>query len=325
MNRFLPSLLTISVALGLGALIGALFRRYAQDQRTLVRWRVHVQRLCLLLLNPIASIGAVWILPLRHSGLLFVPAVGVFNLAFGLLVGCLAMALKPLPSAGQRIGFRLSCSITNIGSIGGLIVFVLLGEPAFALVPLYKLFEEYWYYGVLFPYARQQAIKAGLLPNTGQPTGLLRRLFSDPFFVMAVLSIALGLSLDLSGLERPGIFAEINSWLIPANSFLLLLATGTQISVRHLPTHWRPALTVSLLRLALVPACTLSFALLLGFAAGDPMTIKTIVILSMMPIGFTSLVAASLFNFDSDFISAAWIVSNASLLLSLPLLSLMLT
>ena len=57
--------------------------------------------------------------------------------------------------------------MTNIRNIGGLIVFLLLGEIAYSLVPFYKLLEELWYYGVLLPYARQQAFDNGLMNPRG--------------------------------------------------------------------------------------------------------------------------------------------------------------
>lgn len=58
MNRFLPSLLTISIGLGLGFLIGMLFRRYAKNQEPLSRLRIQIQKLCLLVIDPIAFVGA---------------------------------------------------------------------------------------------------------------------------------------------------------------------------------------------------------------------------------------------------------------------------
>jgi hypothetical protein len=51
------------------------------------------------------------------------------------------------------IVFSLFSSMTNLGSIGSLVAFLILGEQGFALVPFYKLFEEAWVYGRCFPIA----------------------------------------------------------------------------------------------------------------------------------------------------------------------------
>ncbi len=323
MTRFLPTLLTISLGLGLGFLLGMLFRRYATNQDILPRLRILVQKLCLLVLNPIAFVGAVWILPIERGPLILLPVVCIFGQASGFLIGCLAMRIKPLPPA-QAIGFRTSCSFTNTGNMGGLIVFLLLGEIAFALVPLYKLLEEFWGYGVLFPYARQQAIKAGLIEEAGKQMHPLLRIVSDPFFLIVALSILLGLTFNLLDLERPTFYGELNSWLIPTSSFLLLAAVGSQIRIGRIPLYWKPALVITGLRMCLIPLCVLAFALLLGFGAGDSLTLKTIAILGMMPMAFISLVPASLYNLDSDLVSTAWIFTTGSLIVSVPLLSFLL-
>ncbi len=323
MNRFLPSLLTIFLGLGLGFLLSTLFRRYAKNQDTLPSLRIQLQKLCLLVLNPIAFIGAVWILPIERGPLILLPLVCIFGQASGFFIGYLSMRIKPLPPA-QAIGFRTSCSFTNTGNMGGLIVYLLLGEVAFALVPLYKLFEEFWCYGVLFPYARQQAIKAGLIQERGKQRHPLLRIASDPFFLIVVCSIMLGLTFNLLDFERPEVYAEINSWLIPTSSFLLLAAIGTQIRIGRIPLYWKPALAISLLRMCLIPFCVLGFALLLGFGSGDVLTLKTIAIMGIIPMAFISLVPASLYNLDSDLISTAWLFTTGSLIVSVPLLSFLL-
>ena len=323
MNHFLPSLLTISGALGLGGLIGVLFRRYGKDQHSLARWRVRIQILSLLWINPVAFIGAVWILPLKAGALLFLPLVCIFAQASGFFIGGLAMRLRPLPTPGERIGFRLSCSFTNTGNMGGLIVFLLLGEVAYALVPVYKLLEEFWCYGVLFPYARRRAIDAGLLAASGPQQHALLRIVSDPFFLVIVLSILLGLVLNFLGLERPAVYGQLNSWLIPTSSFLMLMAVGSQIRVARIPRYWKPGLFITAIRVTAIPLCALGFALALGLAS-DPLIIKTVAVLAVMPMAFVSLVPASLYNLDSDLVSTAWIFTTGSLLVSVPLLSLLL-
>ena len=321
MNRFLPSLLTVTVALGLGFLVGTLFRRYAKDPETLPRWRIRAQKLSLLILNPIAFVGAVWILPTGQGGLILLPIVGFLTLAFGFFAGQLAIRFKPLPTPGQQIAFPLSCSFTNIGNLGGLIVFLLLGELAYSLVPLYKLFEEFWYYGVLFPFARQKAIRIGLIEATGVQRNALLRVISDPFFVVVMFSILLGLTFNLFGFERPEIYGKLNAWLIPSSSFVLLLAVGSQIRVGSIPRYWKPALAITLIRGLMIPCFAIGLALLLGLGSGDALPLKTIAILAVMPMAFMSLVPASLFNLDSELVSTAWIFSTCSLLLSVPLLS----
>ncbi|MBV5336978.1 MAG: hypothetical protein J0653_03045, partial [Deltaproteobacteria bacterium] len=321
MNRFLPSLLTIGLGLGFGFLIGTLFRKYGKDQDVLSRLRNRVQIVCLLVINPIAFIGAVWVLPLGNGSLAFLPLVGLAALSSGFFAGWLAMRLRPLSTPGQRVGFSISCSFTNIGNIGGLTVFLLLGELAYSLVPFYKLFEEFWYYGMLFPYARQQAATAGLIEDKSRQQHTLLRTVRDPFFLIIALAISLGLTLNLLGFARPDVYGELNSWLIPGSSFLLLASVGSQIRIERISLYWKPAAGIFLLRLIVIQCIAITTALLFGFGSGDPLVIKTVVVLVLMPIGFTCLVPANLYNLDSDLVNTAWIISTGSLIVTVPLLS----
>ena len=324
MIHFLPSLLTIALGLGFGVLIGALSRKYGKDQNVLARLRIRVQKLCLLVINPIAFVAAVWVLPVGNRALALLPLLGLLALSSGFFVGWLAMRLRPLPTPAQRIGFSISCSFTNIGNIGGLIVYLLLGELAYSLIPFYKLLEEFWYYGILFPYARQQATAAGLFEDKSKQRHTLLRTIRDPFFMIVALAIALGLTLNLLGISRPHAFGELNSWLIPSSSFLLLSSIGSQIRISRIPRYWKPAASIFMLRLFAIPVLTIAAATLFGFGNTDPLVMKTIAVLVLMPIGFTCLVPASLYNLDSDLVNTAWILSTASLIVTVPLLSMLL-
>ena len=325
MSRFLPSLLTIAFGLGFGFLVGLYFRGNGKDEAILLRLRIRIQKLCLLVINPIAFVGAVWVLPIGNGVFPLLPLVGLAALSSGLLVGWLAMRLSPLPTAGQRIGFTVSCSFTNIGNIGGLVVFLLFGELAYSFLPFYKLCEEFWYYGVLFPYVRQQAAAAGLFKDRNTQQHTLLRTLRDPFFLIVAASILIGLSLNLLGVVRPPIYRDLNSWLIPTSSVLLLSSIGSQIRIGRIPRYWKPAAMVLILRIITIPVFAIGSAYLLGLGGNDPLVVKTVVVLSLMPIGFTCLVPANLYNLDVDLVNTAWMLSTASLLVTVPLLSVLLS
>ena len=321
MSRFLPSLLTIGLGLGFGFLIGVLYRKYGKDQDLLARLRARIQILCILVINPVAFVGAVWVLPVNNATLAFLPLVGLAALASGFFVGWLAMRLQPLPTSGERIGFSISCSFTNLGNIGGLVVFLLLGEVGYSLVPFYKLFEEFWYYGVLFPFVRQRAAAAGLFVDHGSEHHTLLRTVRDPFFLIIALAVSCGLALNFSGFERPTFYGDLNAVLIPISSFLLLTSIGSQIRIGRIPRYWKPAASILALRMLTIPAVAIGTALLLGVGQNDPSMIRTVAVLAVMPVGFTCFVPANLYNLDADLVNAAWLMSMASLLVTVPLLS----
>ena len=103
MDRFLPSLLTIGLGLGLGFLIGALFRRFARNPELLPRQRMGLQKLCILVPNPLVFLGAVWVLPIHDGRLAWLPVVGVAAGIPGWLAGDAAT-----PVAERRATYRFS-------------------------------------------------------------------------------------------------------------------------------------------------------------------------------------------------------------------------
>jgi len=94
-----------------------------------------LQKIALLFLNPVAIVGAIWIVSIKNVGLIALPFVGLFALLTG---GVLALGVaRILRLAPKKTGAMFGCgSFTNIGAIGALVCFVFIGETGFALVPV---------------------------------------------------------------------------------------------------------------------------------------------------------------------------------------------
>ena len=100
-----------------------------------------------------------------------------------------------------------------------------LGEEAFAYVPLYKLFEEVFYFTIGFPIAKYFSPVDEAAPDETMALRL-KRVFSDIFVVGALASITIGGGLNLAGVERPEIFGTLNAIFIPVGTFILLVSIG---------------------------------------------------------------------------------------------------
>jgi len=325
---FVRSFSVIFLGLAAGYVFNrAIDRRAAPVGRAAAdRLQAALQRIALLGINPIAFCGAVWSLDLSDRRNFLLPIVGVSALATGLALGLAGARLLRLPPG--KAGVYATCaSFTNIGNIGGLVVYVALGEAAFGLIPFYKLGEELWYYTVLFPLARSYGAKANPGPAaaaTGPAAGILRVL-RDPFFLIALLSVSLGLGLNAAGLRRPALYAPLNSVLVPLSSFLMLFAIGMRMRFAIRREH-RAAAALLIAGKALVVPCVvaaLSLALGLGAggAGGGAMAMKVALALSAMPIGFLGLVCASLNRLDVDYANSLWLASNGALILIVPVLA----
>ncbi len=329
MHNFVFSFVIILGSLAAGHIFNRLITRaiVPLSAESAERLRRAMQKTALLVVNPVAFCGAIWIADLSAAGFYALPFIGLAALATGLALGAAGTRLLKL-APGQAGVYTTSASFTNIGNIGGLVAFVLLGEAGFALVPFYKLFEELWYYSLLFPIARSYGERAnsaaageGAAPRAA---GSLRRLLRDPFLVVAFFSIALGLSLNFSGLHRPAFYAGLNAVLVPLSSFLLLFAIGMNLRFTIAKRHLKAAALLICGKAVIVPAIAFGLALFLGLGkAGGGVGLKLVLVLAAMPIGFLGLVPPALYKLDQDFAGSLWLASNGALIVIVPVLALL--
>jgi hypothetical protein len=211
---------------------------------------------------------------------------------------------------------------TNIGSIGALVVFILLGEEAFALVPVYKLFEEFSYYAFGFPMARSFAAEPGATTVTTRER--FQRIVRDPFVLITTGSIITGFILNASGATRPDLYGLVNSVLIPVASTLLLVSIGMTMNVTSVRRNIVPNIGIVGIKHLLVPAFTTVLAALIGFGSiAGGMPLRVALVLSAMPAGFVSIVVTTLYDLDVDLANSNWLLSNAALVVVVPILALL--
>ena len=302
---------------------GRLAHKQSRDRDPLAVIPGILQKIALLGINPLAFASSIWTLKLNASGAASLPFIGLGTLAAGMLAGKIVSRLLHL-SRGRDTVFSISSSLTNIGSIGSLVVFYVLGEQAFALVPFYKFFEEMWSFGICFPMAARagSALKSQGLPiqRTGAAQSIWK-ILRDPFILAAFVSIGVGLGLNASGLPRPEFLRQLNAVIVPLGSFLLLVSIGMKIPERQ-SRLTRPVLMSYLgIRLLVLPAASLLLCTLFGIATSpDPTALKVALTLAVMPAAFTSLIPPVLYDLDFPFSFSLWIASNLTLAGILPAL-----
>lgn len=336
MSRLLLSLGIIAAGLLIGYAIQRIVRaRGTAKDLTLARPRRVLQVVALLVFNPIAAFSAIWAFQLDEIRIALMPLMGILTLVVGGSAGILlGRALKlPKPQAGA---YFTSSGMFNIGSIGALVVFIFLGEAGFALVPFFRLFEEFSYYAFAFPIAKSfspvldtndggaggQSVPAGGTTDSAAPRSGRRilRILADPFIIVAVASIALGFTLNLSGLERPAFFSTVNSIVIPIASLLLLVSIGMAMRFGQVGRYLKEAFLVAGTKFIIVPVIVVGVAAALGLGRIDGgLPLKVIVILSSVPVGFIALVPPSLYKLDVDLANSAWFITTALLAVVIPL------
>ena len=278
--------------------------------------RKGLQRMALLFVNPVAIVGATWIVSIRHAGLAALPFIGLFAIVAGGVLALGAARLLALPP--KKTGALFCCgSFTNIGSIGALVCYMFLGEPGFALVPIYKIFEELSYYSTGFPIAKYYSGSGVAEGRWDRMKGLAR----DPLIIVSVASLLLGGALNVSGLERPAIYEWVNAVFIPLGAFMLLISIGLALRLRRVGDYLREGASIAAIKFVLVPAMATTLAWSLGFGSIDGgLPLKVVMILSAMPVAFNALIPPSIYDLDLDLANSCLLITMALLVIVLPAL-----
>lgn len=280
--------------------------------------RKGIQKTVLLSIVPTTVLGAIWILDLSDLRIIALPFVGALHFITG---GAIAIAgAKIMGLSRKETGSLFSCGFfTNIGSMGGLVAYVLLGESGFALVPVYKIIGEVIYYAVGFPVAKyfsSSTVKDETLLQ------IIKRVSRDIFVRVSLIAISTGAVLNLLGVPRPDFYKNINALFIPMSAFLMLTAIGMAMHFGSVRKYKREYALIACIKFVLMPFILGSLALLLGFdELMNGLVLKVVVILSFMPVAFTALVPPSIYDLDLDLANACWLVTTSGLALIIPFLS----
>ena len=328
MQIFIPSFSIIIISLLSGYAFNALIERglVPLSSEKTAQLRLTMQKTALLGIYPVAFLGAIWVADLSERLYFLLPLIGVAALASGLAYGFAGSRLLNLPP--ERAGVFTTCtSFTNIGAIGALIVFMLLGEPGFALVPFYKMFEELWNYSILFPIARSYGERANANSNKGNspaPAGI-GKILRDPFLIVSLSAVTAGIVLNFTGVSRPAFYSGLNAVLVPLGTIILLFAIGMRLRFTIAKKDLRAGILLSLGKSVFIPLVATTLAWVLGLGqTTDGLGLKLVLVLSAMPVGFVGLVPPTLYKLDQDYAGSLWLVSNTALLAIVPALALIL-
>jgi predicted permease len=318
MVKFLFTFSLIFCGLSLGYVIQHLVtRQIIRLPISLDRLRRILLNTALLFINPITVAGAIWVIKLKDARIVTLPLLGVSAILLGGILALWAARLFRL-ERGQ-IGSLFTCgSFTNIGTMGGLVCYIFLGEAGFGLVSIYKLFEEFTYYTIGFPIAKLYSTGSKGKENL---LGRLKNLATDIFILVSLLSLGLGCLLNLSGVKRPEFYQVINSILIPIGALILITSIGLVMRISKIREYLKECISVSVIKFFVVPTLMTSAALLLGYQRIEGgLLLKVVIILSSMPVAFNALIPPSLYNLDLDLANSCWLVSTSLLILVLPAL-----
>lgn len=274
-------------------------------------------RIALIGLNPIIIIGAFWIVDIESSRLAFLPILGILSLGLG---GIAAIGFsKILKLNRSKTGAMFtSGSFSNWGSFGTLFCFMLLGEESIVYIALFRLVEEFMYFVVGFPIAKTYGINGKEKENWKQVS---MRLLKDPFVMAAFLAIVIGGVLNISALERPNVYVSIISILVPLFTFLLVIPVGYNMHFNALKGYLKESFAIFIVKFTVLPVFIVSLAYFMGLGSiHDGIVLKVILILTVMPPAFISLIPPKLYGLDVDLANSSFLMNTGLLIFVVPAL-----
>ena len=278
LQKMLLSLGLIVLGLVMGQSIRHLLNNGTIGPDTLVEKYIKTaQNLVLLVLAPIINVGTFWIVRITDMRFVALPLLGVAALTLG---GLLALGFSRVfrHTRRQTGAMFTSGSFTNVGTIGGLVSYAFLGEAGYAFTSMYRLLEDFVYFGVGYPIAKMYSESART--GDGQPSFITRVLF-DPFIRVYTLSMIAGTALNVSGYSRPHLFGTVNELLIPVTSVILVTTVGFRMRFGAVKGYLRESAAVGLIKFIAVPATIVPIAYLLGLGRlSDGTALKVVLILS---------------------------------------------
>ena len=277
-----------------------------------------LQKSALLFVFPITITGAIWVVRVQAAAIATLPLLGFGAIMLGGISALAAARLLRLPP--YKSGALYCCgSFTNIAAIGGLVCYVYLGESGFALVQIYKIFEDLTYYGIGFPIAKYYSVREAVRQESTYVR--LKGLLKDPFIIVAVSSILVGGILNLSGLPRPGGFRMINTIFIPLGTGMLLVSIGLSMQFKRVKDYLKECLVVAGIKFLIVPLAIGGLAYLIGYGEiENGLPLKVVIVLTSMPVAFSALIPPSIYDLDIDLANACWFFTTACLIWVLPVL-----
>ncbi len=261
----------------------------------------------ILVIYPALSFLSFWVLPL-HYELLWLPIMG---LVMGIIPGILAyfVAERKYTSDLDKGSYVMSAILSNLGTIGGLCVFLIYGETGYAYQQLVVLFQYILMFMFCYPLAQyyyQRGQKGGKVEGISVKSVLFSR------NQLAVVGIFCGVLLQKFGVPRPQSLSGVVEVLIHIGAWTALVPVGYSIDFGKLKEHYREVKDITLIKFLFTPLVIYGLARL--FIENEQI-VHTLLILACMPTAVNAVVTSRIYHLNLHISVAAFILTTIVFLL----------
>ncbi len=302
----------------IGVIVGQLLKYWHSSKDEKLKKQIElyiekVRKITFFVFNPIVLINSYWIIDFSNVSIFVLPFICVIVLALNGGIGLLvSKGLKH--TAEQKASMFAVSTFSNLGTIGGLIAFSFFGEKAFAIAAMFIFFESFYNYLVGYPLVK--AIGENVRGNRAK----VKEFLKDPSIVIYVSAVFVGVLLNFSPLERPNFMGIYNEFAIPAVSFLLLGAVAFKMDLGKTKAFVKEGLAVIAIKYLFAPLVAVALAFVFGLQKlENGLVLNVIIIMTLVPCGFNSILVPTIYKADKDVANTAWIFSMLALAVVVPL------
>ncbi len=312
MSKLLFSFGLIFLGICTGQIIKKLQNRISQ-RIPLHKVMIILRDIAFLILNPIVLINSFWIVDTSNITLIVLPFICIITLALG---GGLALVFsRAFKHSNTKKAAMYACgTLSNVGTVGSLVVFTFLGEYAYSIAAMFYVFEPFYVF--LIGYTFTKALCEGNFNIKERLKGVI----TDKPLLIYFSAILIGIALNFSSLTRPVFMEKYNQHMIPLVSFTLIFTTAYKMHIGKIKHNLRESFVIVGIKYVFIPLSALCIAYFFGLQhIENGLVIKVLIIMTLIPTSFNSLMLPDLFNADRDIINSAWIMTMLPLAFIIPL------
>lgn len=317
MSSIYKSIIIMVTALIVGRVCGTLVERSRFANRD-KEYHIlkEIQRYALTILVPSSSALALWISKLDDVRFIAIPFIGMAFMIVANLFGRGASRL--FSDRKQKAVIFGTTAFSNLGTMGRLATFTVLGEAAMGYLTLFRLTEMFFVIAVGFTTIR--SIQSGEKVSNKN----IFKSVKDPIIIATLLAVIIGLTLNFAKIPRPQVLDAVNEIIVPGISFIILFTLGYRLKVKKTLKYIKSSLLVGAIKLFALPTVIALLCLLVGLNKTSPVACMTIVLLAGMPPAFLSVTAAQLYDGDVDMANSILLICTGLMFAWLPLAGLIL-
>ena len=256
----------------------------------------------ILVVCPVVSFLSFWVIPLTKD-LFWLPVIGIF---MGIVPGGIAyfVAKNKYVSDLDRGSYVMAACLSNLGTIGGLCVFLIYGEKGYGYQQIILLFQYVLMFMFCYPLAQifyQRAHKENCINKISARSVLLNK------NQIAVIGILLGGILQLYGVPRPHELDGVAQIFIHMGAWTGLIPVGYSMDFAKIKLYYRELTDLVVIKFLIAPL--IIYCLSHFFITNQDM-LNTLLILSCTPVAVNAVVVSRIYKLNINLGVAAFIVTT---------------